>query len=253
MSDWRWAAARAAGTSHARTGLPCQDAWTVGTCGPPGAPVLAAIVSDGAGSARCSREGARLVVRGIGASARSWFADHAEPPGENEVRGWLTVVRDRIDEEAVRRDATARDFAATLVACFAGPHWTLIAHVGDGACVVDGAVDGWTVASWPSNGEFANQTSFVTGPGEVELRLTSLDRGVRDVAVFSDGIEDLVLERTDQRPHQAFFDGMFAPVRAAATPAFDRALSRALRGLLTSERINERTDDDKSLVLATRR
>jgi hypothetical protein len=45
---------------------------------------------------------------------------------------------------------------------------------------------------------------------------------------------------------------MFAPVRAAAA-GFSAPLSSALTAYLALPRINERTDDDKTLILATRR
>ncbi|MCA9880771.1 MAG: hypothetical protein KC442_23400, partial [Thermomicrobiales bacterium] len=49
-----------------------------------------------------------------------------------------------------------------------------------------------------------------------------------------------------------FFTPLFARMQQPA--AFDRTdASAALTRFLTSSRVNERTDDDKSLILATRR
>lgn len=252
FSDWRWAAARAAGTSHARTGLPCQDAALIRTIDGPAGSVLAAIVSDGAGSASHARDGARTVVRVIAQCAAIWFADRTELPTNEDVASWVEHVRADLRVAADARGGTLRDYAATLVACFVTGTATLVAHVGDGGCVLDGEDEGWAVGSWPAAGEFANTTYFVTDEPRAQLRVSRFDRPAGAVAVFSDGIEDLVLQRRERRPHPDFFTRMMTPVRSSAASGRDRALSRGLRGYLNSEVINTRTDDDKSLVLAAR-
>ena len=48
-------------------------------------------------------------------------------------------------------------------------------------------------------------------------------------------------------------DRMFGPVRRSQVVGEDLALSQDLEGYLSSPAILERTDDDKTLVLATRR
>lgn len=251
VTGWRWAAARAVGTSHQTLGSPCQDAVAVRAVAGAAGPVLIACVSDGAGSARCSREGSRVVVREVVARAAAWFAAEAGLPSEEEVRAWLESARARIARLAAAREATPRDFAATMVAAFATPAATLIAHVGDGACVLDGDDDGWAIGSWPASGEYAGTTYFVTD-AVPQLRVTLHDRSARALALFSDGIEHLVLQNAARRAHPEFFDTMFAPVRASTADGCDRALSRGLRGYLAGETVNARTDDDKSLILAVR-
>ncbi len=251
MSGWTWAAARAVGTSHDGQGLPCQDAVAVRSVAGPAGAALVACVSDGAGSARYSREGSRAVVREIGARAAGWFAREADLPGEDEVRLWLEAARERIADLAAAREASSRDFAATLVAAFATPTATLVAHVGDGACVLDGDDEGWAIGSWPASGEYAGTTYFVTDAAP-QLRVTLHDRPAHSLALFSDGIEHLVLQMAARRAHPDFFATMFAPVRASGAIGCDRALSRGLRGYLAGETLNARTDDDKSLILAVR-
>ena len=51
--------------------------------------------------------------------------------------------------------------------------------------------------------------------------------------------------------HGAFFEPMFAAVRRAP-PGLAPGLSRSLERFLCSRAVESRTDDDKSLVLATR-
>jgi hypothetical protein len=74
-----------------------------------------------------------------------------------------------------------------------------------------------------------------------------------EVAVFSDGIQRLALVYQAKEVHKPFFEPMFARLRkAAGNEEFD-LLSGQLALFLGSPAVNERTDDDKSLILATRR
>ena len=75
----------------------------------------------------------------------------------------------------------------------------------------------------------------------------------REIALLSDGIEPLVLHYASRTVHGPFFDCMFGPVRRSQAIGEDLALSQDLEGYLSSPAILERTDDDKTLVLAMRR
>jgi len=55
------------------------------------------------------------------------------------------------------------------------------------------------------------------------------------------------------RVFEPFFDKMFPAVRALPESGLDEKLSEALAKYLDSPAICQRTDDDKTLVLATRR
>jgi hypothetical protein len=52
--------------------------------------------------------------------------------------------------------------------------------------------------------------------------------------------------------HQGFFHDMMRPVRESRAQGLDPRLSEALGNYLSSAEICERTDDDKTLILATR-
>ena len=54
---------------------------------------------------------------------------------------------------------------------------------------------GWVF--WPQHGEFANQTNFITQDNALEVLEFELeDRCVDEIAIFTDGIERLVLDLT---------------------------------------------------------
>ena len=69
------------------------------------------------------------------------------------------------------------------------------------------------------------------------------------------GLDELfsVLIKTQPERHVVgqFFDQMFPPVRRVADPGLDEALCDHLAGYLATPAIAARSDDDRTLILAT--
>lgn len=247
---WSWAVATCRGTSHIRDNTECQDTSRCVVTGENGE-VLIAVVSDGAGSARCGKEGSVLTCRTISECARQHFASSRQSPTDEDFWAWVDLTRDKISRSAELRTSKPRDFAATLVGVICTSNETLILHIGDGAAVCN--FEGqWQVPSWPAHGEYASTTFFVTDDPSADLRITRLPFSVEAIGVFSDGIERLVLRFSDQTASASFFDKFIGVVRSANLKGHNRELSANLKGYLASAQITERTDDDKSLILAVR-
>jgi len=145
-----------------------------------------------------------------------------------------------------------REFAATLVAVIATESSSVLLHVGDGAIVLK-SNDTWTIGSWPETGEYASTTFFVTDEAGPRLRFHVPSQAIVAFSIFTDGIERLVLDYARKEAHAPFFERMIEPVGRAKGLGRDRSLSKALLNYLDSGPVNERTDDDKTLVLAVRR
>ncbi len=249
---WTWVAASVRGTSHERTGTRRQDAFRCSAVG--GGRTLVAVACDGAGSASRGGEGATLVARWLSLTAEAHLRNSVDLPSDKLVRDWIDSVRDLIAAAAERRGLRPRDFATTLVMVIAMPGRTLTIHVGDGAAVGRLTTDGhWVSLSWPENGEFASTTFFVTDDVEVRLRTERSDHHVDRIAVMTDGIERLALDLAGGVPHSPFFEGISDPVARSAITGRDGVLSRKLAQYLSSDAINARTDDDKTLIVASRR
>ena len=211
--------------------------------------VLVSVVSDGAGSASFGRQGSAVVCRTISECTRKFFSNSTLLPTDDEVWAWIDLARDRIGAAARRRSSELRQFAATLVAVCATQSETMVLHIGDGAAVIrsEGC---WQVPSWPAHGEYASTTYFVTDEPSPRLQIVRLPLAVDGLAVFSDGLERLVLSFGEQIAHAPFFNSMLKPIEATRTKG--RLTPIGLKRYLDSAAVNERTDDDKSLILAAR-
>jgi hypothetical protein len=183
--------------------------------------------------------------------ARRHFLSFVELPSDAEIATWFDTTRDLIGAVALRHSRELRDFAATSVSVISIGSQTVIAHVGDGCAVLREADSGrWIAPSWPRNGEYAATTYFVTDADELQLRITRVQSGISAFAVFSDGIERLALNFAAREPSQKFFDKIAAPICASPIKGRDANLSRSLKAYLGGSTVNDRTDDDKSLVVA---
>lgn len=257
-SVWRYALASVIGTSHERAGLACQDASDCQILADlTGRPVLVAVASDGAGSALHAEVGAARACSVVHTAVAEFIADGGVVDGIDRavVLEWVRRVQAEINSLAEAEGLEPRDFACTLLLAVVGTDIAAFAQVGDGAIVVArrGEPDEFDWVFWPQEGEYANVTWFVTDE-RIDERLAHkfiLDC-VEDVAIFSDGIQRLALDFTSRAVHGPFFRPMFAVVcnEGRDDPT---SLSAMLATYLGSQRVNQRTDDDKTLVLATRR
>jgi hypothetical protein len=249
---WRWAAASQIGTSHVRLGTRKQDACSCFLAGED-ASVLCALVCDGAGSAPFGGEGASLIARTVTSGLREHFRRATALPSDDQVWSWIDQARDLLARVADARGTTRRDFASTLVLLVVDGAEALTAHVGDGAIVVRNKAGEWQALSWPENGEYASTTYFLTEDPAPRLRIERHQADFDATAVFSDGIENLALDLGAQVPHEPFFRSMISPLDSATDRGKIPKLSGSLAGFLSSARVCERTDDDKSLIVASRR
>jgi Protein phosphatase 2C len=254
---WRVASACEIGTSHAGSGTPCQDSAAHVIIRTKEGPVLVAVVCDGAGSAAHSEVGSWLASTTFVELVEVHFENggHLVDIGRETVAGWITNTAERLSARAREEGNAFKDYSCTLLAAIVGSEAAVFAQIGDGAIVVShGEEDGWSWVFWPQHGEYANQTVFVLSDNAMEaLEFNLAPRRIDEVAVFSDGIERMVLHAASKGVNESFFNQMFAPVRASKSRGLDQKLSEQLKGYLGSGMVNARTNDDKTLLMATRR
>lgn len=248
MTDlWRVASASVTGTAHRRLDGLCQDAcgWRVRGDG-----VLVAVAADGAGAAPRSREGAQVAVAAALLALDAPLGPPDAPGLDEIVRAAFARAREALSALAAQGDLPLAHFACTLACALVTADAALTGSLGDSAIVVEMA-DGLRLASaLPQRGEYANETNFLTQDGALErVQLTRSDGSARALAVFTDGLLRLALQLPAYSPHEPFFRPLFTFMAQAGDPAQAAA---ELTDFLDSERVNARTDDDKTLVLAVR-
>ncbi|MDR3500686.1 MAG: PP2C family serine/threonine-protein phosphatase [Parvibaculum sp.] len=257
-SGWKVALASEIGTSHLSGGTPCQDFSLAKVLeGPNKETLLYIVVADGAGSASRAERGAEIACTTVANAIELHWAGGGSVDAIDRILAarWIEQAREAIVEQAASEGLVPRDFACTLLFAVVGDNSSAFVQIGDGAIVVSGAPeDGWCWVHWPQRGEFANTTYFVTDEAALDLFAFDLSKGrIEEVAVFTDGIERLALHYASRSAHEPFFAGVFPPIRALDAGGIDAGMSSALGRYLSSPKVCERTDDDKTLVLATRR
>jgi hypothetical protein len=239
------------GTSHIDADLPCQDACRVVELEVENGTMLVVCSSDGAGSAAHSAEGAEIACDTFIRIARRELncADLCKYVDRSTVLGWCDEIRLQIESRATELSVETRQLATTFLVAIVGESSALFFQIGDGA-IVTWEGDAYRAVFWPQSGEFANTTNFLTDEDFGEhVECICCERGTGELAVFTDGLERLVLRFADRSVHEPFLAGMFATLRNVddTEPYFE-----FLRQFLNSPKVNERTDDDKTLILATR-
>jgi hypothetical protein len=256
QGGWRYIAASVIGTSHQKVGGTCQDA---NDCQvyllPSGEKVLVAAVADGAGSAACGGEGASRACSVFLGLVNDHISSGStvEQISMETAKFWISVIQSALGKEAESVCRERREFACTLLGLVAGDSCAACLQIGDGVMVVaDSEEHVYGHVFWPDRGEYANMTHFVTQDDAVEhLQFESVRRKIIEAAILSDGLQSIALNYQQQTAHEPFFRGLFAPLRELQEGR-SHELSQSLATFLSSPRVNEKTDDDKTLVLACR-
>ncbi|KOR32753.1 hypothetical protein TI05_05260 [Achromatium sp. WMS3] len=251
---WKRVLASVAGTSHTKSDLPCQDHSIVDLINDfAEQDYLVCLVSDGAGSARNGGIGAEIACKtalfNIQLTINKQQSSYLDA---NSVKEWILAVQTAIQQKATSKQLTSRDYACTLLGTVIAKAQALFFQIGDGAIIASsGYAQG--VVFWPEAGIYANMTHFVTEADALtHLNILITKSYIDEIALFSDGIQRLALVYENQTPYLPFFDPMLEIMRNKSQ-AECIELDKQLAIFLNSHEINKRTDDDKTLILATRR
>jgi hypothetical protein len=262
--SWRTSSVTVVGSSHLKHEKPCQDQSLIELIDFGDRQVLFGVISDGAGSAQFSDESANELCNFMLTSVTSFLSEKTEKQSLSDLNRMVIVefvrqFQEQITKNAEQRNIRSREFACTLLAALVDVDCAVFWQIGDGAMVIatetqeQNDQDCYEYVFWPQQGEYENTTIFATDPNSLEmLQYTFINAKVTELCMFSDGLQRLALNYKTKSVHSPFFKGFFTHLRKLTTvnsEQFDFSLER----YLGSDEINSRTDDDKSLVLATRR
>ena len=213
-----------------------------------------AVVSDGAGSARDAAEGAELACKAFLKEAGRVIATRKSLKGMGQSHASKIVqhVHRVLKLHAETMGIRPAELSCTLVGALIARDEALFVQVGDGAIVLRQGEE-FKVAVWPDQGEYVNETVFVTDPKCVDrVQVNKLNESLDGVVLFSDGIQYLVLDYKEMTPHDPFFRSIFKAL-SKQEPGRSAVVSKWLdEAVLGAPAVVSKTDDDLSLVVAVR-
>ena len=244
------------GQSHQTSQIPCQDKFSCKVSAD--GRWLSVAVSDGAGSALNAEAGAEITstifceeLLGLSIQLES------RAPGEwinDFVVECVLKVRNQLRNKAKSDDI--KSFHCTLVAALVGPEGGFSIHIGDG-CIFGGQFNNDSqrgevelnsnfVMSKPENGEYTNETFFITEGNWIKhLRVTPLPR-LDWVVACTDGGAALILEKEiEVKPK--FLVPFFQELISAK---FTK--NNYISEVLSDPKANALTTDDKTIFVAMR-
>lgn len=243
---WRVAKSRVRGLRHERSGVHCEDAFYTHVR----EGLLIAAVADGASTAAHSATGAQCASETAVVEVGERLRDDPTPSAQH-IRDALEAAFERaaqaLQTTADENDLCIRDLATTLVVAVATPECVAGYQIGDGAVVVESDAEGLRALTRPDIGEYANETRFLDRSTLERAQYAYREAPCRHIALFTDGLQAVALERPDWQP----FEGFFGPILRAAREQPDHVEDQ-LTQLLGSNKMRSRTDDDLTLVIATR-
>lgn len=250
--NWRAIGQQVIGTAHIHGGKGCEDAVVYRIVATPEGEVLICCASDGAGSARYAAQASQYVTQRT-VEILSGYAQQVTPVRDVEVLMIAEELYDELKKKSQLLECDVNEFSCTFLGCYLQQQRAVFFQIGDGAIVREDGDGMFTPVWWPHNGEYSNMTAFLVDDNAFpHLRITILDETIREVAIFTDGLQNLVLNTEATSVHQPFFEDLFQWLRKAKTDRDVQILQQKLGGYLAGETINRRTDDDKTLFLATR-
>ncbi len=257
VKTWRFAHASAIGLAHINQNTICQDRFACQTISTESdGEVLIAIVADGAGSAEKGFRGAEIACELFTAEITDFLnSKNASISSLNTDFGkrWIEYFQRKIAEIAQTDGKTLRDYATTLVGAVIGESCAVFYQVGDGGIVFSssGAAQSYQFGVAPAESLYVNMTDFLTDETAfASLRFEKIEDSVEDVILFSDGIFPVAVDYQTNQPHEPFLMPMIAPLRNGNN--LD-GLNKKLESFLNSPKLNEKTDDDKTIILASRK
>ncbi len=254
---WRAIARSSIGTSHQKQNMPCQD---YGGCKILN-DVIVGAVADGAGSAKYSDIGAKLAVKtalGYLTDTEEWLqeAKHIwqlthKPLSEEEARELFAKTVEEVvtalQEQAINDGYSIDDLACTLLVVVATPNWVAAMQIGDGFIAVRCQQEDHQLLFQPDKGEYINETTFVTSANALEAMRVCVRSGKQEfICAATDGLERVAIRMSDWTAFVPFFQPLEQYLRETFDPEKE---DEYLNRFLNSDRLNARTDDDKTLLL----
>jgi serine/threonine protein phosphatase PrpC len=231
------------GAWHKAKNMPCQDCYRAKNKDDK----MVAVVSDGAGSARYSSIGARIICETMCDLLVNSDIAHIE----EDVTRAITVARDKLILHRLNKSKSASglvDFSATMVGVFYQQGRGVFFHIGDGAGIAFKQGDySDFVISEPENGAFSCETYFYTmNDWQDCLRFTSF-RDKDRLMLMTDGVTGFVFSDDFYRIRQNFLLPIVEYLEKEERSTY---AEKVLRNTLEDKKAQRLNADDKTIFWA---
>ena len=151
-----------------------------------------------------------------------------------------------LEKQAETNGYEINDLACTLLIAIATPQGIAAMQIGDGFIAVRYPQKDPELLFSPDKGEYVNETTFVTSTNALEDMEVVIKSGQpKFICASTDGLERLAIRLSDCTPFTPFFQPLEQYLRETENLDSDRYIE----DFLNSDRLNARTDDDKTLFL----
>jgi len=249
---WKIIGEKSIGTSHIQSGKPCEDSISYNLIQENDKEILLCCLSDGAGSAKYAKDASTLATTKAVEELTKRILEN-----KRIDESFILTLAELLYEELVIlakvSSATLNEYSCTFLGCVLYEDSSIFFQIGDGIIIREDGCGNYTTIWLPQNGEYSNTTTFLIDDSFFgNLKIQKLDQPINEIALTTDGLQMLILNNETNNIHKPFLYELFKWLRLADTPEKTNILSKKLAEYLSSEKINTRTDDDKTLFLATR-
>lgn len=242
LDSIRVIATKITGSLHLAKNTPCQDFYSYACSGNK----LVAVVSDGAGSAKYGKIGAKIVCETlVNVLINTPYKDV-----EIGVKKAIEIARSKLIIHRLNKSKSEKEilnFSATVVGAFYHKNRGMFFHIGDGAGValyLDGKAIDYTI-SRPHNGSYSCETFFYTmNNWEKNLRFTTIDKA-SSLFLMTDGVTGFALSSDMARLKCGFIEPINSYLQKEENKT--KAL-KALNNTLDTEKARKLNSDDKTFL-----